>query len=119
MRTLAVVLAVVAWSAALVATLGAAMVRPTFMGIAGIVAALAAIGWGMLAVLERPDAPEFTAPTGPVVTEIVHTPARAVTVIEGGREARWLDDFDPEPELPYRPVEHSPFWDTDIWGAVE
>lgn len=98
-------LAAITWAAALVTVLGAALINPHLMGIAGIVAAVAAIGWGLLTAL-RDDKPvdpddELRSRWG--------TGTYNVTAEIG----------DGERELPYIAPERRPHWDTNIMGAPE
>ena len=95
---------------AALAILATSFVSLTLCGILAAIAALAVVGVGLYRYVHTDDDCGYaTTPYGQhvnvvnvappiVISRIVHTPAVALTVIEGGK----------------RPV-----WDTEIWGAPE
>ena len=90
MTTLRITLATIAWLAAITASAAAICLRPDVMGWAGIVGALAALGWGILKGMDdarRERGWEHGLTWG--VPEVSR---------DGGRT--WVADED---ELPYRP----------------
>lgn len=90
------VFAAVTFIGALAASIGAAALQPAVMGVAGLVAAIAAILWGLLSLLTPAVEPEEQLCVEP-------------------------DPDVEEDELQYTPVREGrlPYWDTDVWGAVE
>ncbi len=92
--------AVIAWVATFVIVFSAALGWNTVMGIAGICAAVSACVWGIL---------------GWLADEADRAEQVSVMIADAGPQPWWLD----EEELPYRPVEFRPTWDTDVMGAPE
>lgn len=127
----------IAIAGALVAVFAAAGQNQTLMGISGLVAAVAALLWGLLMWVYGDDSDTEPDPVDDVAQE---PHSWAERDLDGGAEwilpdysfgseahGRGMNDLGttvPIPandgdELPYRPVGKRPFWDTTVFGAPE
>jgi hypothetical protein len=96
-------LAVIAWAAAMLATLGAATLSVHLMAYSALVGAVAALAWGYAKAVETRRAARWErgraqvwarrdGKGSPIVSEVTHRPLRAFTVIEGGKQAVWPNE---------------------------
>lgn len=85
--------------ATILAVFAAAVQMQALMAALGLVAAIAATAWGLL-IFVYGDEPE------------THTRQSAEFTT-----AAAVDEYDDE--LPYRPSDHRPWWDTTVFGAPE
>lgn len=86
------ILALIAWSGALIATFAAALVMPNVMGIAGIVAAVAALAWGLLTAIDRACQREYRAAVWQrrdEEAELPYVPINEGAIVFDHEDAEW------------------------------